>query len=412
VISTDEALGSRAKPMTKLVCLLTIALGACGDNELHPDAHIHEMPDAWSPAAHEPQPTAQSFGGPVLASPKVVPVFFAGDETAQNTIETFLIDLAASSYWPTVVNEYHVGALTIEQSVVTSDPPPTTDMALQTWIEMNTSGSGTWPPSDSNTLYVVFLPTGASLTAGFGKSCVDFGGYHSETTPGGELVYALIPRCTSTTANPLDPVTGAASHELVEASTDPHFYTAPAYRNVDTAHFIWGDTPGAEVGDMCEFVDAAFQPLVNGFLVQRIWSNESGAASHDPCVPVLAQPYTAAAPLLSSVEVTPKGSNAKPFMTDGVIVNYGTPVTVEVDLFSDSETAGEFVVSAQDATTVLGGSANLEFQWDDQYGQNGTKRHLIITRTTPGNGGASEFVIFAFQNNISVAEWWGYVGGK
>jgi len=208
-------------------------------------------------------------------------------------------------------------------------------------------------------------------------------------------------------------VTAATSHEFLEASTDPHFYTAPAWRNIDTDHFIWGDTPGAELGDMCEYVDAAFQPLVNGALVQRIWSNTSAAAGHDPCVPVLATPYTGAAPVLDKITVTPH--SGAPFTTDGVTVNYGTPVTIEVQLFSDSETAGEFIVGAQDANSASGeGSANLEFQWDNQYGQNGDKRHLIITRTTPGTSAqaASEFVIFVFQNNITVAEWWAYVAGE
>jgi hypothetical protein len=392
--------------------MLALALAACGDNELLPDGPPADAaPDAWSPAAHEAPPIVTTSGGPVLAAPKVVPVFFAGDGSAQATIETFLTDLAASSYWPTVAVEYDVGALTIENSIVSTDIPPTTDMALQTWITTNTSGSNPpWPAPDANTIYAVFLPYGATLTAGFGTSCVGFGGYHSETM-GGTLVYALIPRCRSASNNPLDPVTAATSHELVEAATDPHFYTAPAFRNVDTEHFIWGSTPGAELGDMCEYVDAALQNLVDGFLVQRIWSNVSAATGHDPCVPVPAQPYTGAAPELQEVKV-PRGSGS--FTSRGLTVNYGTPVTMTVDLFSDAQSAGEFIVTAEDAHTVSGVTgANLEFQWDNQYGQNGDKRHLIVTRTVQGSGRASEFVIFAYQNtvSVSVAEWWVYVGG-
>jgi hypothetical protein len=418
VISTTD---DKVTEMTKNAWMMTVgrltagmlklaAIAACGNDE-HLRLAADAAPDAWSPAAHEAQPVAMSFGGPVLAAPEIVPIFFSGDDTAQAQLETFMNEVATSTYWPTVVGEYGVGALTVDASIVSTDTPPTTDMALQTWLTANTNGTvAGWPTPTPNTIYAVFLPAGVTLTASFGASCVAFGGYHSETT-GGALVYALLPRCASSSTNPLDPVTAAASHEFVEASTDPHFYTKPAYRNIDTNHLVWGDAPGAELGDMCEYVDAAFQRLIGDFLVQRTWSNASAAAGHDPCVPLLDQPYTGAAPVLAPVTVTPKHGSA--YTTLGVTVDYGTPLTVEVQLFSDSETAGEFIVEAEDAASATGGgTAAFDFQWDNQYGQNGDKRHVIITRTAPGGSVPDdEFVIFAFQNNVKVAEWWAFVAG-
>src|SRR5438094_10572917 len=57
-------------------------------------------------AAHPSQPVVHSKGGPVLATPRVVPVFFANDATAQAQIESYLGMLVGSSFWTAVSQEY------------------------------------------------------------------------------------------------------------------------------------------------------------------------------------------------------------------------------------------------------------------------------------------------------------------
>ncbi len=73
-------------------------------------------------------------------------------------------------------------------------------------------------------------------------SCTDFGGYHTSTVvpDAGAIAYAVIPVCPGFVPNQTDEdvVTGATSHELIEASTDP-FGTMPAYAQADQNHEVW-----------------------------------------------------------------------------------------------------------------------------------------------------------------------------
>src|SRR6267154_1646885 len=56
-------------------------------------------------------PTATSLGGPVLSSPRVQPIFFAGFPYA-GEVDRFTAGLSTSTYWSAVAGEYGVGALT------------------------------------------------------------------------------------------------------------------------------------------------------------------------------------------------------------------------------------------------------------------------------------------------------------
>ena len=386
---------------------LAFALLACGDNleVAAPDAGFAE-------ASHASPPQVQANGGPVLASPEIVPIFFAGDGDMQGQIESFLTALAPSSYWTTIASEYGVGAPTVMPSIVSNDAPPTTDDELQEWLEAHLeppiivpplafSPYG-WPRPNANTVYVVFLPSGITLTAGSEVSCVAFGGYHSETTRSG-IVYALLPRCATNDA-PIDELTPPTSHELIEAATDPHPGTAPGYVGVDDADLVWDYTPGSEVGDMCEYVETAFQRLVGNYVVQRIWSNASAAAGHDPCVPVLASPYIAAAPALDNVMFDYGDGIAT---TRGVQISNGTSVTIELDLFSDAPTADWAVGMDDVASVVQMQPAELALSLDKTTGNNGDKLALTIKRLKVGQGGGSEFVVTSKVDGSVIALWWG-----
>jgi hypothetical protein len=279
----------------------------------------------------------------------------------------------------------------------------------------------------------VFLPAGVTLNDGSGNSCQAFGGYHSEIAdfsgfgggsgsgsgsgsampPAGVgLVYALIPRCAGPAGEgPLDETTIATSHELVEASTDPHPYTAAGYDQIDNAHLAWRRTPGAELGDMCEYLENAAQPLVGSFLVQRTWSNASAAAGHDPCVPALSGAFVAAAPALPDT-MTITTRNGGTITTEGVAVDMGQTQTVEVDVFADADTTDTASVGAMDVAQFLGtGTPSLEFQWDRQVGGNGTKLNLMVTRVKAGTGRPNEFVVITKHGDKISTLWWGYVGG-
>ncbi|MDB4955717.1 MAG: hypothetical protein JWO36_3286 [Myxococcales bacterium] len=397
--------------MRFLTVTFLLAVG-CGDNSVAtPDAPIvPDAPTGFVEAPHANVPQVISGGGPVTTAPKVVPIFFTGDSDAQVQLEMFLGALVGSSYWTATTSEYGVGPLTIAPSIVSTDAPLTTDAALQTWLAAKTDGTHPgWPAPDVNTIYTVFLPAGVVLDQGGGNlSCKAFGAYHSEAPDahGGQLTYALVPRCASTLGTVVDTATVATSHELVEAATDPLPFTNNAFVQLDDEHFVWGRTPGGELGDMCEYITAAPQRMVGNFLVQRTWSNASALAGHDPCVPVLATPYAGAAPAFDDITIT---THSGTITTKGETIAVGESKTIEVTLFSDAE-GPDWTVGATDAAALLGGSASLQFQWGRQYGHNGTKLQLIITRTKAATGmRGNEFVITSNVNNVMVAMWWGLV---
>lgn len=100
------------------------------------------------------------------------------------------------------------------------------DSQVQTWLSGKLNGE--LPAPDASTIYVLFYPDGATVTQGGGISCQSFGGYHLsgmlDPKNASQLVaYAVIPRCVSGPPglSKLDLATTAASHEMLEAATDP-----------------------------------------------------------------------------------------------------------------------------------------------------------------------------------------------
>ncbi len=403
------------------IFLASVGLAACGNsnnngnNNGGADAPVAidavaadaPRPDATPgfEATHPAPPTVLSGGGNVLAAPKVVPVFFANDATAQATIEQFLTALAASSYWTTISQEYGVGSLTIAPTVVATETPPTTDDAIQSLVTAHAGGTGGWPANTANTIYAIFLPDGVTETFGGGTSCVDFGGYHDETQ--NSVVYAVMPRCASMTFPGLEDVTLATSHEFLEASTDPHPGSAPGFNQIDDEDAIWQLMPGAELGDMCEFARASFQPLVGSFFVQRTWSNASAAAGHDPCVPVLATPYVEAATNVPDISIDTGGGQT--LVTRGIELAVGASKTIEVDLYSDAETSADWTVVAFDAASKFNMQpVELTFSFDKNTGHNGDKLMLTVTRMAAANPnlGVSEFVLESQVDGVTDGTWW------
>jgi hypothetical protein len=139
-------------------------------------------------------------------------------------------------------------------------------------------------------LYVLFYPQGTTAGSflGGGDTCTNLGaghfigGYHWETQSGAYHVpYAVVPMCSDTTGVELaSDIEASASHEIMEASTDPFPYTNPAWDIIDPNN-PWGGT-GGETADLCE--GQTLQQ--NGFFVQRIWSNTAAALENvPPCIP-------------------------------------------------------------------------------------------------------------------------------
>jgi hypothetical protein len=398
--------------------LSLVAFAACGGNNMGneptPDAPVAGPPDAmpFQAAQHGAAPQLiEPTGGLVLTAPKIVPIFF-GTDVLQTDTETFLGDIPGSDFWTKTTQEYGVGNLTVLPSIVTTDAAPTSDQAIGTYIAMMADGTHTgWPANDQTTIYTVFLPDGDVLSD-FPGECSTWLGYHSAAmdAAGNPVVYSVIPHCSEGTGDFLYWRTVALGHETDEAATDP--VPGTGFSAMDPDHRVWGSTPGAEDGDLCEYVGNAHQRLLGGgvYAVQRAWSNASAAAGHDPCVPVMKDPYKAATPVLpDDIAVMTRNGNTT---TKGVSIPVGTSKTVEVDLWSDGPTDA-FTVNAYDvASQFKGQAAQLTFQWDKTMGKNGDKLMLTITHVKAGStrSGGSEVMITVGTITANTSIWWGLVG--
>jgi hypothetical protein len=364
-------------------------------------------PSTTYPAFTVDAPQVVSFGGPTLSAPKLVPVYFGNDDTnftAQLT--TFMSKLGASSFWLPAVSEYGVGAISSAPVVQLGDTAPASidDSEIQTWLASKIDDA-TLPAPDANTIYAIYYPDGTTITLGQqgGTSCQDFGAYHNNITyKSNDVSYAVMPRCTGWSSSVLDTTTSAASHEFIEASTDPYPQTNTAYGQVDDNHILWEYVlGGGETGDMCAQFSASYvDPPDLGFEVQRAWSNASAKAGHDPCQPSDKSAYFNSMPVLNDkISIGGQGS------TKGVKIPIGSSATIEVDLFSDAPTSGPWTVSASDTS----GAGAITFDWDRTTGQNGEKLHLTINAVKKTQYGAAGFTIKSKLNGRTTS-WFGLVG--
>jgi hypothetical protein len=397
---------------TWLIAPLALLAG-CGDN-------LIEQPQppaapSWEESPHGPAPQLVSEGGPVLTAPRTQPIFWSADADIQAKIEDFDQKLATYDYWETTTSEYGVGYLKALPSIVTTDPVPTTNAALTAWLAQKLDGTHTaegWPAQvDPQTIYSVFLPPGAVLHDPSGDSCSAYGAFHDEAmgAHGESIIYALMPRCNYGGA-PIDDLTASYSHELIEAATDPLVETDLAYGDPDPDNYVMGYTPGAETGDYCEYVDTAYIRL-EGYEVQRTWSNKASLAGKDPCVPAPKNSaYIAAVPMFTAQTPIDDVYTGAKLMTNGASVPVGQTSTVDVQLISDRPSE-PFTVAAVD---VSGGE--LGFSWDATTGKNGDVLHLTITRKRAGQLPGSEFMLQASAgtgataSKQAVSQWWGYIG--
>ncbi len=138
---------------SSLLSIASCGIAACGANLAapEPDATPPGPPDAavFPMAPHPAAPQIVSAGGPVLTAPRVVPNFFDPADTMKQDTETFLHELEGSDFWTQTTKEYGVGALTVLPTIVSTDPAPTSDADLGTYLATMTDGTHDgWPKND------------------------------------------------------------------------------------------------------------------------------------------------------------------------------------------------------------------------------------------------------------------------
>ncbi|MGH7298157.1 MAG: hypothetical protein ACRELB_24670, partial [Polyangiaceae bacterium] len=172
-------------------------------------------------------------------------------------------------------------------------------------------------------------------------------------------------------------------------------------------------------GDSCEFFvtgpDSSFYEQKEttppfDYYVQRIWSNPSGAAGHNPCVPVPPDVYFNVTPLnLQSVNVSlppmlTGASTTQIQPTKGFKVAAGSSGQFQVGFYSDAATSGPWTIKASVGKGQLDSynKSSVTASIDKTTGVNGEKAWITVNVTTSGSTFKGEMIeIVSTLGNVS-----------
>jgi hypothetical protein len=365
-------------------------------------ARDHGAPSTTYPAFTPFMPSLRNEGGPVLVSPRIVTVTWKSDRS-HATWEAFDDAIGASAYWSAVTSEYGVGSAVSGPSnhVELSTADPTwSDADVATFVQTSAGDTTTsgWPAPGPNVVYVIFLPrsTAATFTIrGAGSACGGasiIGGYHDDVSLGGSshVAYAVVVPCPGLTTGE---VTANASHQLIEAATDPYPSDRPAYSGLEGSAFLAWDylqvRAGTEAADMCApYPSSFFDDAALGYHVQRSWSNERAPRGHAPCVPSQSGSYFNVTPLEQeaiTVDATPFLGQAH-MPARGYRVPLGETRTFAVGFYSDGPTGGPWSIQALDLGDPYAGLyfntpelSTVRLGMDVDHGQNGNVAYITVT---------------------------------
>lgn len=243
--------------------------------------------------------TLTYYGGPVLSSVHVVKLNYGAGTyqsyvsgTGAGTMSAFFNAITGSPYFTWLNNDYKTpsqaigygsfgGDFTITPSAV-NNGATITDSQIQVEISAQIS-SGHIPAPTANTLYMTFFPKGKKISQGGSYSCQGGGfcAYHGTMLRNGSNVYYGVMPDNSTgsgcdsgcgTSSAYNNWTSVASHEMIEAVTDPAVGLASTYG----PPLAWYNKTYGEIGDICN----AQQAIVTGtdgvgYTVQKEWSNST-----------------------------------------------------------------------------------------------------------------------------------------
>jgi hypothetical protein len=365
----------------------------------------------WTSEAQFPAPPqVQYYGGEVLISPNIYGIFFSSDDASTvSSLTDFTTKIGGTPYWTATTSEYGVGPATAQTITLTESPGTNlNDQGIQQWLAGKFGTDPNFPATPgSDDLYIIYYPSGVNIDLYGTQSCQYFGGYHNETSVQGQHVaYAVVPRCQYPGMSALSTTTSSASHELIEAATDPYPQTSPAYAVVDDTDIYWLDALGAgEVGDMCAQQPQNFTTFPGfNYVVQRSWSNAAANAGNDPCQPEpQGEVYYNAAPVLTdTVNYTIQFQKVP---VRGIKIPVGQSATVPVDFYSDAP-MGPWPAQGYDySSTFMGGPQLLTLTLNPPSGQNGTQGTLTIKVNQAGQNNQEIFFIASSTNGGATVNW-------
>jgi hypothetical protein len=402
-----------------------------------PDAD-HGAPSTTYPA-FPPSGGQLQNSGETMSAPVIVAITWSSDPSAAS-FDSFADTLGGTSYWTQTAGSWGIGPVTsgmVNHVSVTTAPPATmtetdTSSDFQNMISMyaGVAGSG-WPAPTSNTIYAFFLAPGTSaqLSGGPGSAPSDacaqgIGGWHSGMSVGSvTTTYAVVPSCSFPGGNTAaQQTTMSMSHEINEAASDPQGNGVYGFED-DSFAFDYFQDFQSEDGDACEFFvsgpDSSFYedvettPAAFDYWVQRIWSNKSFTAGHNPCVPVPSGAYFNVTPLdMQTVSiVNPQGpggsSSSSNFTSKGYKALAGASVTFPIGFYSDAPTSGPWNISAYAGNPLTGSQdqlaqynkSSVTVSLDKKSGQNGEKAYVTVNVKTTGSLFKGEIVTITSSLN-------------
>ncbi len=371
------------------------------------------MPSTTYPAFAPDLPQLQKHGGSVLTAPVIVPITWDTDPD-QARLDDFTDKIGGTDYWKSIGLEYGVGQATVAAHVhlPASSIPTTMDgIELDGFVANNVGVPATsgWPAPTAQTIYLLFLHPSTELTFNGAPVCAMYGGYHLSTQVNGvQIPYAVLPRC-GVGARTFDRTTSSASHELGEAATDPHPLADAAYNGFDDNHAAWSlfqNQTNLENGDDCEFNnDSEYTEAAPfAFAVQRLWSNKSAAAGHNPCVPLAKGAYFNVTPLqLETVQVNARVGGVKLMTSKGINIPVGETKTIAVGFFSDAASPPWSIRAAEAYNPQIPAlTHNLSVSVDRTSGQNGEIAYVSVTVNKAGSTvGNSKYANLNFVTVLS-----------
>jgi hypothetical protein len=293
-----------------ILALILAALLALGGNT---PARASSFPNYL-----DPPEGASGLGPVVLEHPVIHNIYLDGSWDADNpglsmaSIDAVTQGIVGSDYF-NAASQYGVsdpsfsgsdekggdvpcGALPIIGGLTSAGPISLWLACELAQVVPNGPTAGGFHAPDDNSLYMVYLPQGATFAE---HACSGIHLWAVTTTldfvfpvfvPVPQTIaYAVIPaKCALSQPNPLDAISKAASHEMIEAATDrlvPGPLVPEALGWIDRSLDPISQLNDGEAADICQ--TGAIQPttpavrLANGYLVRPYWSNVN-----QTCVPI------------------------------------------------------------------------------------------------------------------------------
>ena len=363
------------------------------------------------PAKHHPLPLVINEGGAVLWNMQIATVTFAGD-AQRDFIRTFSDSIATGAFWNLVATSpYAVAPGTslggFELADTLSGKTLSDEQDLQPYIQKQVR-AGLLPKPTKDILYVFYIPATTTVINRDGLStCQGIGGYHDSTTltfPGDppiEAAYAVIARCSTRNED----LTLAASHEIVEAATEPHPSSGPAFYMI--GNLAWTGPGGGEVADVC----AGRAPVLSGgYNVARSWANDAAKASKDPCQP--APPGALYFQTAIDTEQAPVKDSWGSYSSDGFVnVARGAAKSVTGSVFSEAALPNDVALvvgaptSSSDPNIVGAITSGVTATLSRASGHNGQTVVLTIAADAAAKVGDYFFVVRSILGPTEFHSW-------